>query len=116
MAPEVICEKNYDAKADIWSLGITLIELAEGLPPYSGHSTLAALRLIPKNEPPKLNESSKWSPEFHDILNRCLQKDPALRPTAVELLTVKSFLFFFFVFYCIIKLIFKKSILGLQLN
>lgn len=88
MAPEVINEENYDAKADIWSLGITLLELAEGVPPYSTHSTLAALRLIPKNDPPKLKDAQKWSPEFHDLLTKCLQKDPTQRPTAIELLTV----------------------------
>jgi serine/threonine protein kinase len=88
MAPEVIMEEDYDAKADIWSLGITLIELAEGLPPYSNRSILAALQMIPRNEPPKLSEPSRWSPEFNDLIHVCLQKDPAKRPSAVELLLV----------------------------
>lgn len=100
MAPEVINEEDYDSKADIWSLGITLLELAEGLPPYAQNSTLAALRLIPKNEPPKLKEAGKWSPEFHDILFQCLQKDPTKRPTAIELLTVS----YVQTFYCYINI------------
>lgn len=111
MAPEVICEENYDAKADIWSLGITLIELAEGLPPYAKHSTLAALRLIPKNDPPVLSDSTVWSPEFHDFLNKCLQKDPAMRPTSDGLLAVIIILSFpFFFYFFLIPLLF--SILG----
>ena len=88
MAPEVINEEDYDSKADIWSLGITLIELAEGVPPYAQHSTLAALRLIPKNEPPTLQEPSKWSNDLNDLLSKCLQKDPEKRPSAIELLMV----------------------------
>jgi serine/threonine protein kinase len=88
MAPEVIMEEDYNAKADIWSLGITLIELAEGLPPYAERSILAALQMIPRNEPPKLKEPSKWSSEFNDLISVCLQKDPKNRPSAVELLLV----------------------------
>ena len=94
MAPEVIMEEKYDSKADIWSLGITLIELAEGVPPYAHHSTLAVLRLIPKNDPPKLEEPERWSSDFNEFLDKCLQKDPTKRPSAIELLTVSYINYF----------------------
>jgi len=93
MAPEVITMKDskneasgYDMKADIWSLGITAIEMAEGRPPLFEIAFVRAIFLIPVNKPPTLKEPTKWSPEFNSFLETCLQKDPSLRPTSTELL------------------------------
>lgn len=91
MAPETIqCEtvrdSPYDYKADIWSLGITLIEFAQRDPPHHDMSPVRVLLKIQKGEPPKLDFPSRWSREFSDFLSVCLQKDPTKRPEAHELL------------------------------
>mmetsp|Transcript_4247 Transcript_4247/g.9946 ORF Transcript_4247/g.9946 Transcript_4247/m.9946 type:complete len:480 (-) Transcript_4247:323-1762(-) len=87
MAPEVFTEKRtgYDAKADIWSLGITAIECAVGEPPHSNVHPMRAIFLIPKSPPPTLGEG-EWSSEFKDFVAKCLIKDPKQRPNASELL------------------------------
>lgn len=91
MAPEVINmdpSSPYDCMADIWSLGITAIELAEKNPPLVDYAPMRAMCLIPFEPPPKLKEPSKWSAGFQDFLYCCLQKDPRTRQSARELLNV----------------------------
>lgn len=91
LAPEVIlCETfidaKYDYKADVWSLGISLIEFAQMDPPNHEISPVRVMLKIQKSDPPRLDYPSKYSKEFNDFISKCLVKDPALRPTAPELL------------------------------
>ncbi|XP_060904748.1 misshapen-like kinase 1 isoform X2 [Labrus mixtus] len=90
MAPEVIaCDENpeatYDYRSDLWSLGITALEMAEGAPPLCDMHPMRALFLIPRNPPPKL-KSKKWSKRFLSFVDGCLVKNHLHRPTTDTLL------------------------------
>jgi serine/threonine protein kinase len=107
MAPEVIQETGHNVKADIWSLGITLIEMAEGRPPYFNIHPLRAIFFIPTRAPPKFSQPQLWyaralmlnygwhfliqsinhrSSEMNDFLRACLTKNPNDRPSAQQLI------------------------------
>lgn len=91
MAPEVIvtetCKDDpYDYKADIWSAGITLIELAEMQPPYHDMHPMRVLFKIPKSDPPQLQAKNKWSKDFHNFLSLCVVKSADMRTSAGQLL------------------------------
>ncbi|TRY91685.1 hypothetical protein DNTS_003336 [Danionella cerebrum] len=90
MAPEVIaCDENpdatYDYRSDLWSCGITAIEMAEGAPPLCDMHPMRALFLIPRNPPPRL-KSKKWSKKFMGFIEGCLVKNYTLRPATEALL------------------------------
>ena len=86
MSPEVISQKSYDSKCDIWSLGITCIEMAEGEPPYSEVRTFLVMKKILNNPPKGLTNPNLWSNDFNDFVQKCLIVNPAQRPTAAQLL------------------------------
>ncbi|XP_022887548.1 serine/threonine-protein kinase dst1 isoform X1 [Olea europaea var. sylvestris] len=89
MAPEVIQESRYDGKVDVWALGVSAIEMAEGLPPRATVHPMRVLFMISIEPAPMLEDKEKWSLVFHDFVAKCLTKDPRLRPTAAEMLTHK---------------------------
>eukprot|EP00049_Salpingoeca_infusionum_P018830 m.358959 g.358959 ORF g.358959 m.358959 type:complete len:2697 (+) comp18357_c0_seq1:279-8369(+) len=96
MAPEVVlCQRDersntrYDARCDVWSLGITAIEIAEGYPPHHKVPALKLLHRIPDQKAPTLGPGHKWSKAFHEFIGKSLQKNPKKRPRSVELSSIR---------------------------
>ena len=86
MAPEVVKQKEYGPKVDIWSLGIMAIELIESEPPYLNEEPLKALYLIATNGTPVLKEPESISQDLKNFLSTCLCVDVKARSTASALL------------------------------
>lgn len=92
MAPEVMESKGHNTKADIWSFGITALELAFAKPPYADERPMKVMLLIMQKDPPnakvyKGSESKDvFSQNFHDMVKQCLNKNPSKRPKAKDLL------------------------------
>jgi serine/threonine protein kinase len=86
MAPELIGNQGYDTKIDIWSLGILVIELTEGNPPYISDNPMKSLFRISSSPAPTLENPEKFTPDLNDFLSRCLQKNPEARSSSQELL------------------------------
>ncbi|XP_017784684.1 PREDICTED: serine/threonine-protein kinase PAK mbt [Nicrophorus vespilloides] len=87
MSPEVISRLPYGPEVDIWSLGIMVIEMVDGEPPFFSELPLQAMRRIREMPPPKLKNAHKVSPRLQSFLDRMLVRDPAQRATASELLS-----------------------------
>lgn len=88
LAPEVIQRQECTTKMDIWSLGVAIMEMAEGEPPYICCPPPRALFLISTNGMPGLQKPERWSPPLRQFVALCLEKDPQKRPDASELLQV----------------------------
>lgn len=86
MSPEVITKSKYNQKADIWSIGITSIEMAEGQPPLSSMHPFRAMLMIKRNPPSGFTKPEDYSPEFNDFVKQCLTINPEERPYAFQLL------------------------------
>ncbi|OMJ95953.1 hypothetical protein SteCoe_507 [Stentor coeruleus] len=86
MPPEILQQNSYGIKADIWSLGIVGIELAEGEPPHYSETQHSIISKIINQNPPELKEKAKWSWGFSDFIGKCLVKDPNFRQDTEELL------------------------------
>lgn len=89
MAPEIIKNQSYDGKCDIWSLGITALELLNGKPPMSHLDSMKALLRIPKLNPDIILRNMEISSAAKDFIRSCLQQDPNQRPTCKQLLQHK---------------------------
>lgn len=86
MAPELLLGGNYTENVDIWSLGILVLEMAEGEPPYANEIFEVVVENILKNPAPKLKSKLKWTKDLVNFISLCLRKEPGERLTAEELL------------------------------
>ena len=86
MSPQVVTNSDYDCKTDIWSLGITCIELCEGEPPLCEYKPFNVMNIIAKNPPKGLPPDNTYTKEFNDFVKKCLIVDPNKRPNASDLL------------------------------
>lgn len=90
MAPEVVEQQSgYDHSADIWSTGITAIELAEGKAPLANMPAMKIIISIMNSSPPTLSDESKWSSNLQQFIDMCLQKEPSKRASTEDLLKTK---------------------------
>ena len=96
MAPEVIKGQEYDAKADIWSLGVLIMEMMQGDPPYVEYPPLRAVFLIASNGLPSLPNPDQWSTELKEFVQLCTMTEPSERPDADGLLKVSRLFLLFF--------------------
>jgi len=87
MAPEMIKGEDYDTCVDIWSLGITILEMAESEPPYLEYPPIRALYFISNKGIPPLKDATKWSTEMKDFISKCLTVNPAERQKTSDLLS-----------------------------
>ena len=85
MAPEVMEQTGHDYKADIWSIGVTAIELAQGNAPYSDMTAMKVILEILNKDPPQLGSTRPWDSCFRQLIQDCLQKDPTKRSTIDQL-------------------------------
>ena len=76
---------NVGLQADVWSLGISAMEMAEMLPPRATYHPMKVLFMIPRCEPPSFERPERWTEEFRDFVRCCLTKDRTDRPSAEEL-------------------------------
>lgn len=93
-APEVILNENvlsYDYKADIWSLGITALEMVRGKPPYMEYPNIKIRTMITNKDPPFLTRLDKFDSSFKEVVNMCLNKEPSRRPSTDNLIRKKFF-------------------------
>ena len=86
MAPEVVSGEEHDYTADVWSLGVTCLEMADGKPPWINDHLMRVMYKIVHEDPPGLRDPSKWSENFVNFIKACLVKDPKKRPTCKDLL------------------------------
>lgn len=87
MAPELILHQKYGQQVDIWSLGVTAIEMFESVPPLYQHKPMSAMFIIASGEAPPYEPTKPISPEFEDFIRSCLQRDQTLRPSSAQLLS-----------------------------
>eukprot|EP01091_Cochliopodium_minus_P011563 TRINITY_DN3311_c0_g2_i2.p1 TRINITY_DN3311_c0_g2~~TRINITY_DN3311_c0_g2_i2.p1 ORF type:complete len:925 (-),score=275.28 TRINITY_DN3311_c0_g2_i2:403-3177(-) len=86
MAPEVINQQSYNDSCDIWSLGITVIEMAEGFPPYHELEVEQAMKMVATKAPPSFSEPSKFSESITNFISRCLKRNASERSKAIDLM------------------------------
>lgn len=92
MSPEILDDsKQYDFSSDIWSIGITAIEIMQGKPPYFGYTTMKIIMTILKEDPPKVQADENFDESFVEFVEACLKKNPTERKNISEILQMKFF-------------------------